>query len=392
MKFYNHLFIILLVMLPLFAVGQQNVGFKGERVVSPQINADGSVTFRLAAPKAKHVEVKGDWAANDGMGTFVKGKDGVWEYTTPVLPSEMYTYRFDIDGVVTLDPANPFSCRDVGNVFSKFYIGGGCADYYQVHDVPHGSVTSTFYHSNAMNADRRLNIYTPPTYGKSNAAFPVLYLLHGSGGDENAWVELGHVARVMDNLIAEGKITPMIVVMPNGNSAKTAAAGETSDNQSYMPVMSNYLGNKRGQYEAAFPEIVNYIDARYATIPDKHHRAIAGLSMGGQHTLFISLNYPEMFDYIGLFSSGIPRNDYDENPFFNDLQAKFEHLHTTGYRLFWAAVGVDDQFKLLEPTEKMCNRMKAMGMPVTFKATPRGHIWSNWRQYLLEFAPQLFKD
>ena len=230
---------LLCLMLATVAGAQQNTGFRESKLVSPQINDDHSVTFRIEAPKAKQVMVWGDWAANKGLGEMKKGKNGVWEYTTPVLPSEMYTYRFIVDGVSGLDPLNPFTRRDVGNVFSIFFIDGGVADYYQVHDVPHGSMTSVWYHSNVMQADRRLSVYTPPFYGKENKSYPVLYLLHGSGGDEQAWVELGNVARIMDNLIAEGKAEPMIVVMPNGNSGKQAAPGETSENLSYRPAMTN---------------------------------------------------------------------------------------------------------------------------------------------------------
>ena len=164
-----------LILLLLFFVSasyaQQNVMAKQSAIVSPQVNEDNSVTFRLHAPKAKLVEVIGDWEPLNGKGTMVRGKDGVWEYSTPVLPSEMYTYRFKIDGVVVTDPTNPFVRRDVGNQFSVFFIGNGCADYYQVRDVPHGSMTTTWYHSNALNADRRISIYTPPFYGKMNKWF-----------------------------------------------------------------------------------------------------------------------------------------------------------------------------------------------------------------------------
>ena len=260
---------------------QQNISFREGKLVSPQVNSDRTVTFRIKAPKAKSVKVLADWEQNNGQGTMKKGKDGVWEYTTPQLTSEMFTYRFDVDGVVSVDPVNPFTRRDVGNVFSIFYVGGGAADEYQVKDVAHGQVRTVWYHSNTVNADRRMNVYLPAGYGKTDKKYPVFYLLHGSGGDENAWLELGNISRIMDNLIAEGKCEPMIVVMPNGNFGKQAAAGETAENLNYKPVMTNFLPHyKDGLYEMAFPEIVNYVDATFNTIADKQHRAIAGLSMG----------------------------------------------------------------------------------------------------------------
>ena len=200
------------LLLPLSMVfAQQNVGFKTDKVEPLVINPDNSVTFYVEAPKAKSVSVKGDWEANEGNGQMTKGKNGTWSYTTPPLPSEMYTYRLNIDGIYNIAPNNPFSCRDVGTLFSLFYINGGNGDYYQVRDVPHGDVTTTWYHSDILGSERRLSVYTPPFYDKNIQSYPVLYLLHGSGGDENAWLELGRTARIMDNLIAEGKIQPMPV-------------------------------------------------------------------------------------------------------------------------------------------------------------------------------------
>ena len=183
--------------------GQQNVSFREGSIVSPQVNEDRSVTFRIRAPHAGDVRVQGDWAAGNGLGVMKMDADSVWTYTTPELPSEMYTYRIVIDGVAGLDPTNPFTKRDVGFVSSVFFVNGGCADYYQVHDVPHGSVSTVWYPSEQLGMSRRMSVYTPPAYGQEkDKAYPVLYLLHGSGGDETAWVELGNVARIMDNFPA----------------------------------------------------------------------------------------------------------------------------------------------------------------------------------------------
>lgn len=370
---------------------QQNVGFKGNRVEPLIINSDNSVTFNVEAPKAKSVSIRGDWEANNGSGELKKGKDGVWSFTTPPLPSEMYTYRINIDGVYNIAPNNPFSCRDVGNLFSMFYINGGNADYYQVRDVPHGNVISTWYHSDILGAERRLNVYTPPFYDKNLTSYPVLYLLHGSGGDENAWLELGRTARIMDNLIAEGKIEPMIVVMPNGNPSKQAAPGETTDNLNYKPAMSNsFPGYKDGSYEKSFTEIIHFVDNRFRTKADKAHRAIAGLSMGGFHTLYISLNYPDYFDYIGLFSAGLSANGVDPNsPMYTNLDDKLAALDRSGYNLFWIAIGNTDF--LYDANKDFRKKLDSKGMKYEYVETTRGHIWANWRAYLLQFAPKLFK-
>ena len=371
------------------AMAQQNVGFREGSVVSPQINEDNSVTFRLRADAAGHVTVIGDWAANGGRGEMTRNADGVWTYTTPVLPSEMYTYRIDVDGVVNLDPLNPFTRRDVGNVYSVFYIGGGCGDYYQVYDVPHGDVVTTWYHSDSAGADRRLSVYLPPCYGKEGRKYPVLYLLHGSGGDETAWLDLGHVARIMDNLIARGEAEPMIVVMPNGNFSKQAAPGETPENLAFRPVMTNMLTDyKNGAYEMAFTEIIGFIDNKYSTIPDRQHRAIAGLSMGGFHSLYIALNYPGWFDYVGLFSAGLMTDLNTDREAYRDEDTKLVRLSELGCKLFWIGIGKDDF--LYEANTDFRKRLDSMGFDYIYHESERGHIWANWRQYLLLFVPQLF--
>ena len=195
----------------------------------------------------------------------------------------------------------------------------------------------------------------------------------------------------MDNLIAEGKAEPMIVVMPNGNSGKQAAPGETSENLAYRPAMTNMLpGYKDGRYEQAFPEIVNFIDATYRTIPDKAHRAIAGLSMGGFHTLMISANYPTYFDYIGLFSAGVDFSTVNMNiPVYGDLDKKLEALNKNGFKLYWIGIGNEDF--LYDANRQLCRRMDVIKLKYTYHESSRGHLWCNWRQYLLLFAPQLFK-
>ena len=200
----------------------------GEAIVSPDIHDDNSVTFRLNAPQAEKVEVTGDFLPTQKMQTpmgeydapgtaaLVKNEKGIWEFTTSgPLASELYSYTFIVDGLRTLDPANVFMIRDVATVTSVFIVGGGQADFYKVNNVPHGTVARRWYDSPALKEQRRITIYTPPGYESNEDTYPVFYLLHGSGGDEEAWIALGRTAQIMDNLIAQGKAKPMIVVMPN---------------------------------------------------------------------------------------------------------------------------------------------------------------------------------
>lgn len=382
----------LLMLLPFRAEAQQNVGQTTNTIVSPLVNDNHTVTFLLDAPNAKRVRVIGDWSENPDGKNMAKDKNGLWSLTTDSLASEMYTYRYVVDDMTIIDPANPFTKRDVGAVFSVFFIGGGVADNYQVQNVPHGNITETWYHSNRLGMNRRMQVYTPPFYDTSNRNYPVLYLLHGSGGDENAWVELGNVARIIDNLIAQGKAEPMIVVMPNGNPGMQAAPGETSQNLAYRPTMSNNLpGFRNGAYEESFPEIVNFMDAKYRTIPKKSHRAIAGLSMGGFHSMIISANYPELFDYVGLFSAGFPATE-DTIPAYANMDQKVKIQVDKGVKLYWAGCGIDDQFNIHDKARDFVAQIKGYGANATFYSSPKGHVWSNWRQYLLIFVPKLFQN
>jgi len=364
---------------------QQNVGFRAGNVTSPVVNADNTVTFNVHAPKAHKVVVLGDWV--NGILPLKEGEGGIWSGTTSVLPSELYTYRVNIDGITGLDPANPFTKRDVGTTFSYFYVNGGYADYYQVHDVPHGTVTQTWYHSDATGRDRRLSVYLPPSYdGKKK--FPVLYLLHGSGGDETAWIELGNVPRIMDNLIAKGEAVPMIVVMPNGNIGATAAPGETSDNLAFRPVMSNQIPSnyKNGTYEASFQEIISFTEKNFAAARGKKNRAVAGLSMGGFHSLYIAINHPASFDYVGLFSAGLVPQLTSDSPMYSNVDEKLKAMHV---KLFWIAIGKDDF--LYDVNQEFRVKLDKLGVPYEYHESARGHLWCNWRQYLLLFAPRLFK-
>lgn len=380
-------------MLSILMMAQQNTGYRQSEITSPVVNNNHSVTFFIQAPKASVVRVLGDWEADGGVLPLHKGKDGLWMGTSPILPSEMYTYRVEIDGVIGLDPTNPFTRRDVGNVFNIFFISGGVADYYQVHDVPHGQLHTVWYPSKAANCERRLSIYTPAAYiDKQDMHFPVLYLLHGSGGDETAWVELGNTVRIMDNMIAEGKIEPMIVVMPNGNFSVQAAPGETSANLDFRPVMSNRIpGNyKNGLYETSFDEIISFVDEHYRTIPEKKSRAIAGLSMGGFHTLFIALNHPDKFQYVALFSAGLNTKGLDMDlPAYSDIDSKLNQLFAEGCSLFWIGIGKDDF--LYEANRDFVRRMEGLRLPYVYHESTRGHLWCNWRQYLVEYTQKIFR-
>ena len=382
---------LLAILICIVGFAQQNVNFRAN-IISPLINDEGTVTFSLRAPLAQTVTVRGDWEANGGIGQMTKETGGIWSYTTGKLPSDLYMYSFMVDSVRIVDPSNSFSYRDVGNLFSLFIVNKGNGDQYSVNDITHGNVSKIWYPSTQYKTDRRLTVYTPPGYDNSKNKYPVLYLLHGSGGDEEAWVTLGRVPNIIDNLIAQGKILPMIVVMPNGNPSKQAAPGETKENYSYRPAMSQNLPNfADGSYEGSFNEIVNFIDSRFRTKAEKSQRAVAGLSMGGFHSLLISANHPDLFDYVGLFSPGTPSSralDSTRSAYQN-LDEKFTLQKKKGYKLYWIAIGKTDF--LYDGMQAHRKRLDKLQFPYTYVESERGHIWSNWRIYMLQFTPLLFR-
>ncbi|GAB2498304.1 esterase [Algoriphagus taiwanensis] len=376
----------------------QEALFRAQNIISPEVHEDNSVTFRVFAPNAKEVQVTGDFLPTvkmdspmgqiDGPGkaALTKDENGVWSMKTEPLGPELYNYSFIVDGFTTTDPNNPFLIRDVASAFNIFIVGGGHAELFKVNDIPHGSVTRRWYDSPGLGMDRRITIYTPPGYEKSNESYPVLYLLHGAGGDEEAWINLGRTAQIMDNLIAEGKAKPMIVVMPNGNVIQDGAPGEGSKNM-YKP---QFMIPKTmdGTYEGAFEDIIKFVESNYRVKADKANRAIAGLSMGGYHTLHISRYYPNTFDYMGLFSAAImPREDATGKVYSNfdeTLQAQMDN----GYKLYWIAIGKTDF--LYDANQQYIAKLDSMKMPYEYVESEGGHIWRNWRIYLSQFAPRLF--
>jgi enterochelin esterase family protein len=371
----------------------------GTQVVSPEIHGNNTVTFRLKAPKAVKVQITGDFLPTQkfntpfgevdgpGVADLTEGKDGIWEYTTNPLKPELYGYSFIVDGLKSTDPSNVYLIRDVATLTNVFIIGGDRADLYKVNKVPHGTVSRIWYNSPTLGMERRMTVYTPAGYETSGKRYPVFYLLHGMGGDEEAWISLGRTAQILDNLIAKGKAKPMIVVMTNGNPAQEAAPGESSRGM-VTPTME-LPKTMEGTFESAFPDVVKFVDNNYRTIKSKSDRAIAGLSMGGFHSMHISKQYPDLFNYVGLFSAAIIPNKDVTSPVYQDLEGKLKVQFSKKPALYWIAIGKTDF--LYKANEDFRKLLDEKGYKYTYFETGEGHIWKNWRIYLTEFTPQLFK-
>ena len=357
-----------------------NFAFWGQKpVVSPEIQND-SVTFRLKADYATVVKLSGSWMPNPWGGTIdmTRGENNVWEVTIPLPEPEIYTYNFVADGVSVNDPQNVMVQRDGSRYLSMLLVEGERTENYKPAEQ-RGTISHPWYDSNILGINRRLTVYTPYGYETNpKAKYPVLYLLHGAGGDEEAWSSMGRTAQILDNLIQKGLAKPMIVVMPNGNPNQQAA-------QTFGLPTTEYdwrdPANRNLYVQSLVEEIVPFIEKNYRTVAKKSHRAIAGLSMGGGHTIAATGMYPNTFDYICPLSMGANKSE--------ELNAQLQGIKKAGYKLYWLACGNTDF--LFDQANELDQALTENGLDHTYYVSEGGHVWANWRLYLNTFAPLLFK-
>ena len=361
----------------------------GPQVVSPEVTGDTRITFRILAPQAQAVRLNAtDIPGNGAAAPLTKGANGIWEITTATVPAGAYRYAFNIDGVSTIDPRNPSTSESNNNSWSMVYVSG--SEVADTRNVPHGSVSEVNYYSSALRASRRMHVYLPPGYETSSKKYPVFYLLHGAGDSDDSWSTVGRAGFILDNLIAIGKAKPMIVVMPAGHTR--GPAGLTLPNAGTDPFVSDFVD-----------DVMPYIKNNYRVVTDRGSTAIAGLSMGGGQTLNIAIPHLEKFGYIGVYSSGLlgafpipgrggaaPTPTAGPGEWESRYAAKLDDAGLKkGLRVFWFATGKDDF--LLNTTTATVDLFKKHGFSPVFKESAGGHTWLNWRDYLSEFAPQLFQ-
>lgn len=352
---------------------------------SPSVSGDGKATFHIAAPHAAEVKLGGSLSDKTPS---VEVNDGNYIFVVDNLAPDLYDYWFEIDGVKTLDPSNPYVARDISSLSNIFIVPGGKASWFESADVAHGTVSKVWYKSPLLGEERRLTVYTPAGYEESSETYPVLYLLHGMGGDEDAWSELGRAIQILDNQIAAGVTEPMIVVMPNGNALRKAAPGYTGDGM-YIPEGQHSVDPEK-KFVQSFPEIMEFIEKNYRVKADRNHRAVAGLSMGGGHAWQLGLNYPDTFDYIGMFSPAVRWNGVgvDES---NDpgLGKMIERQFKNPPKKYLIAIGKDDfLYGINESYRKL---LDSKGIAYEYVESDGGHTWRNWRNYLVDFLPSLFR-
>jgi enterochelin esterase-like enzyme len=385
MKFsylFKSLALLLLLGVSTNVKAQEISAMSAPRVVSPEVNADNSVTFRILSEKANEVTLNGSWMGFRETLPLVKGEQGVWAVTIKPLSSSMYHYNFFIDGVAAIDVTNPHALRDGTRYASLLMVPGDGSSVFQLNDTPHGNISQVWYPSPTLGADRRMYVYTPPGYDSGKESYPVLYLLHGAGGDEDAWSSLGRANLILDNLIATGKAKPMIVVMTNGNAWQTSTLRQIPG----LPTPTREtFAQFQGKFEKSLVEdVMPYVEKNFRVKADKDHRALAGLSMGGGHTITASINYPGTFGYIGVFSSGI----FDANADMAEMEKKFITLKASGVHKYWVACGKEDF--VMDSNKRLLSFLDKTGFKHEYFENEGGHTWANWRTYLSMFAPMLF--
>lgn len=358
-------------------------GRRGPRVASPEVSEERRITFRILAPGAESVRVTGSDIPGNGRGAaMAKADNGIWEVTLGPVEAGAYRYHFNVDGVSVLDPRNPLTSESNANAWSLVYVPGSAIS--DAKKVPHGAVAEVTYFSKSLDRFRRMHIYTPPGYESGSKRYPVFYLLHGAMDCDDSWTSVGRAGFILDNLIAAKKASPMVVVMPAGHTGPFSFGGGRSRSGAAADPFSRDFLN----------DVMPYVKANYRVLPGRQHRAIAGLSMGGAQTLNIAIPNLDRFAYFGVFSSGVfgitrrtgsnPGWEEQNKDALDDAKLK------EGLKLAWFATGREDF--LIETSRATVDMLKGHGFNVIYKESEGGHTWINWRQYLSEFAPLLFKE
>jgi enterochelin esterase-like enzyme len=362
---------------------------RGPVIVSPEVLPDHRVTFRIQAPKASEITLRGDWMEGAASEKLSKDDKGLWSATVGPLTPDFYSYTFTADGVKTLDPRNPMIKQGITGLDNMFFVPGAQADFEDNKPVPHGQIRQVWYRSNTLDAQRRMHVYTPPGYDATNERYPVFYLLHGGGDEDSGWSTIGRAGFILDNLLAAGKAKPMLVVMPNGSlprptnlPARTPGTTPSPDVAAAMAALQNRFVNE------LMKEIMPIVEKNFRVRADRDHRALAGLSMGGGQTLQVIVSNPDQFAYVAVWSAGIGQNAADwesRNAAFLDNPKINEWI-----KLFSISVG--DKDFTLNGSKALAEVLTRHGIKNRLHLSGGGHTWINWRHYLNDLAPLLFQD
>jgi enterochelin esterase family protein len=377
----------LIVFLSPSAIAQDRAPTRPPEFVSPEVSAEKKITFRIHAPEAKAARLSSSDLPGRGRGVEMKkGDNGVWEASVGPVGPGAYRYNFNVDGLAVIDPRNPATSEANANTWSLVYVPG--SEISDVANVPHGAVAQVTYYSSTLKRFRRMHVYTPPGYEKGDGKYPVFYLLHGAFDCDASWTTVGRAGYILDNLIAAGKAKPMIVAMPAGHTGpfRFGPPGDRSFNRQIDEFGDDFV-----------KDLKPYVEKNYRVLPDRAHRAIAGLSMGGAQALNIAFGHLDEYGYIGVFSSGIfgitggPGGAAPNTKWEDDHKATLDRDELKkDLRLVWIGCGKDDF--LVGTSKATVEMLKKHKFDVVSKESAGGHTWINWRDYLHEFAPMLFSE
>jgi enterochelin esterase family protein len=354
-----------------------------DTLVSPEVLSDRKVTFRIYAPKASAVTAGGDWAGTSGPAKLEKDDKGVWSVTVGPLEPDFYSYSFNVDGVRTLDPKNATIKQGINSLDNMFFVAGKEAAFMDNQKVPHGDVRKVWYQSSTLDTQRRMHVYTPPGYDASKDSYPVLYLLHGGGDEDSGWSTIGRAGFILDNLLAEKKAVPMLVVMPNGSLPRPALKPGEKPSPEAMAAAQDRFTNE------LLKDVIPYVEKNFRVRPGAANRAIAGLSMGGGQTLRAVTSHPDEFAYVGVWSAGIGQNAAD----FEKRNATFlESADKVNKQVKQFSISVGDKDFALAGSKNLAELLTKHGIKNELHVSGGGHTWINWRHYLNDFAPLLFAE
>ncbi|MFD2574530.1 esterase [Spirosoma soli] len=367
--------------LQIMAQAPQRQPTPNDTLKSPHVMADNRVAIRIYAPKASEVIVSGDFLGQSKPLSLAKDEQGVWSVVTGPLKPDYYSYTLMVDGVRTMDPKNPAIKQGISSLENIMAVVGKETAFEDNQPVPHGEVRQVWYQSNSLGMSRRMHVYTPPGYEQGKTKYPVFYLLHGGGDDDSGWNTIGRASFIFDNLIAAGKAKPMIVIMPNG-SMPMPPSSNMADFAKLLPKMQEMFANELTK------DVMPYVEKSYRVLTGANNRALAGLSMGGIQTLNVSLSRPELFNYVGVFSSGFFGGSISEaeSQYAKTLQ---DPNFNKNKKLFLFEIGKDDF--LMEPCKQTMALFDKHQIKYQYKETDGGHTWINWRHYLNEYTPLLFQ-
>jgi enterochelin esterase family protein len=382
-------FLLLLAASPgAFAQGApQRTPTPNDTLVSPEVHNDHRVTFRIYAPKASEVTLRGDWMETPGPVKLEKDENGVWAVTVGPLTPDFYSYSFTVDSVRTLDPKNPVIKQGITSLDNMFFLPGTEAVFQDHKPVPHGEIRKVWYQSTTLGMQRRMHIYFPPGYDSSKDRYPVFYLLHGGGDEDSGWSTIGRAGFILDNLLADNKAKPMIVVMPNGSLPRPGSFPPPTPGVPPDPAVTAAL-QERFTNEL-MKDVVPFIEKNYRVLNGRENRAIGGLSMGGGQTTRVVTKYPDQFAWVAVWSAGV--NPQTTADFEKRAAAFLDNPDKINKQIKLFSISVGDKDFALAGSKNLAELLQKRGIKHELEISGGGHTWINWRHYLNKYAMRLFR-